>query len=177
LGPVRRRSRTSSLVTQILAERWYSTELAPLNLDDLQNRIEAKLGRSSRSGDLVILDSADDPRAPLTTEWLRRLIGRKWADRLHMPAVAPSGGDDGFVADPLGERAAVVFAAELAADHVPSVRAIRAALHVGQPRARDCASTSPPSPGRLAGVSPRDSRATNCRRPARTHGPTSIRYY
>jgi hypothetical protein len=35
----------------------------PLNLDDLQNRIEAKLQRSSRSGDLAILD-VDDPRAP-----------------------------------------------------------------------------------------------------------------
>jgi hypothetical protein len=40
------------------------------------------------------------------------------------------------VVDPLGEQATVVFAAELAADHVPSVRAIRAALHVGQPRAQ-----------------------------------------
>jgi len=38
--------------------------------------------------------------------------------------------------DPLGEQAAVVFAAELAVDRVPSVRAIRAALHVGQPRAQ-----------------------------------------
>jgi hypothetical protein len=56
----------------------------PLNLDDLQDRIEAKLGRSSRSGDLVILDCADNLRAPLTTEWLRRLIERKWADRLHI---------------------------------------------------------------------------------------------
>lgn len=40
------------------------------------------------------------------------------------------------VIDPLGEQAAVVFAAELSADRVPSVRAIRAALHVGQPRAQ-----------------------------------------
>jgi hypothetical protein len=39
-------------------------------------------------------------------------------------------------ADPLGEQAAAVFAADLAADRVPSVRAIRAALHVGQPRAQ-----------------------------------------
>jgi hypothetical protein len=31
---------------------------------------------------------------------------------------------------------AVVFAADLAADRLPSVRAIRAALHVGQPRAQ-----------------------------------------
>jgi Protein of unknown function (DUF2637) len=43
--------------------------------------------------------------------------------------------EDGSAADPLGERAAVVFAADLAADRLPSVRAIRAALHVGQPRA------------------------------------------
>jgi len=44
-------------------------------------------------------------------------------------------------ADPLLEQAAGLFAEELAADRVPSVRAIRAQLHVGQPRAqrlRDC---------------------------------------
>jgi hypothetical protein len=53
-----------------------------------------------------------------------------------MPAVV-SGLDDAVsVTDPLGERATVVFAAELAADRVPSVRAIRAVLHVGQPRAQ-----------------------------------------
>ena len=40
------------------------------------------------------------------------------------------------VVDPLGEQAVVVFAAELAADQVPCVRAIRAALHVGQSRAQ-----------------------------------------
>jgi len=44
--------------------------------------------------------------------------------------------DGGSVADPLGEQAAVAFAADLAAARVPSVRAIRAALHVGQPRAQ-----------------------------------------
>jgi hypothetical protein len=38
--------------------------------------------------------------------------------------------------DPLQERAAELFAGQLAADRVPSVRAIRAQLHVGQPRAR-----------------------------------------
>ena len=38
--------------------------------------------------------------------------------------------------DPLQERAAEVFAGQLAADRVPSVRAIRAQLHVGQPRAQ-----------------------------------------
>jgi Protein of unknown function (DUF2637) len=49
---------------------------------------------------------------------------------------APRPHDGAPAIDPLGERAAVVFAADLAADRVPSVRAIRAALHVGQPRAQ-----------------------------------------
>jgi hypothetical protein len=44
--------------------------------------------------------------------------------------------DSGSVVDPLGKQAAIVFAADLAADRVPSVRAIRTALHVGQPRAQ-----------------------------------------
>jgi Protein of unknown function (DUF2637) len=39
-------------------------------------------------------------------------------------------------ADPLWEQAAELFAGQLAADRVPSVRAIRAQLHVGQPRAQ-----------------------------------------
>jgi hypothetical protein len=52
------------------------------------------------------------------------------------PAAVLGPCDDASVADPLGERAAFVFAAELAADRVPSIRAIRAALHVGQPRAQ-----------------------------------------
>jgi hypothetical protein len=50
-------------------------------------------------------------------------------------AQAPTAGprrNDALVVDPLVEQAAVVFAA----DRVPSVRAIRAALHVGQPRAQ-----------------------------------------
>jgi hypothetical protein len=51
------------------------------------------------------------------------------------PTVASRPHDGASLVDPLGEQAAVVFAAELAADRVPSVRAIRAALHVGQPRA------------------------------------------
>jgi hypothetical protein len=38
--------------------------------------------------------------------------------------------------DPLWEGAAEVFAEQLAADRVPSVHAIRAQLHVGQPRAQ-----------------------------------------
>jgi len=52
------------------------------------------------------------------------------------PTAAPRPHDDRSVIDPLGEQAAVVFATELAADRVPSVRAIRTALHVGQPRAQ-----------------------------------------
>jgi hypothetical protein len=39
-------------------------------------------------------------------------------------------------ADPLREHAAELFAEQLAADWVPSIRAIRAQLHVGQPRAQ-----------------------------------------
>ena len=38
--------------------------------------------------------------------------------------------------DPLQEQAVEVFACQLAADRVPSVRAIRAQFHVGQPRAQ-----------------------------------------
>jgi hypothetical protein len=49
---------------------------------------------------------------------------------------APGPYDHTSMDDPLRERAATVFAAELAADRVPSVRAIRAVLHVGQPRAQ-----------------------------------------
>jgi hypothetical protein len=39
-------------------------------------------------------------------------------------------------ADPLREQAAKVFAEQLAANQVPSIRVIRAQLHVGQPRAQ-----------------------------------------
>jgi hypothetical protein len=52
------------------------------------------------------------------------------------PTVARGVHHVAFVADPLREEAAVVLAAELAADRVPSIRAIRAALRVGQPRAQ-----------------------------------------
>ena len=48
------------------------------------------------------------------------------------PAPAPSGVPD---TGALRVRAADVFAADLAAGHSPSIRAIRAHLHVGQPRA------------------------------------------
>jgi hypothetical protein len=40
------------------------------------------------------------------------------------------------IPDPLQEQAAEMLADQLAADRVPSVRAIRAQLHVGQPRAQ-----------------------------------------
>jgi hypothetical protein len=53
-----------------------------------------------------------------------------------MPAVTPGAHDDGSATDPLGERAVIVFAADLAADRVPSIRAIRETLHVGQSRAQ-----------------------------------------
>jgi hypothetical protein len=44
--------------------------------------------------------------------------------------------NSGHGADPLREKAAELFAAQLATDRVPSVRLIRAQLHVGQPRAQ-----------------------------------------
>jgi hypothetical protein len=40
------------------------------------------------------------------------------------------------IPDPLNGQAAEIFADQLAADRVPSIRAIRAQLHVGQPRAQ-----------------------------------------
>lgn len=45
----------------------------------------------------------------------------------------PGSGDD---ADPLQEQAVETFAEQLAADQVPSIRAICTQLHVGQPRAQ-----------------------------------------
>ena len=52
-------------------------------------------------------------------------------------AKGPADPSDGVSeADPLQERAAQVFADDLAAGRVPSVRAIRTSLHVGQPRAQ-----------------------------------------
>lgn len=43
---------------------------------------------------------------------------------------------DAGIPDPLCEDAVQVFADQLAADRVPSIRAIRSQLHVGQPRAQ-----------------------------------------
>jgi hypothetical protein len=51
-----------------------------------------------------------------------------------VPSASTSG--TGRDADPLEEQAAELFAAQLSADRVPSVRAIRAQLRVGQPRAQ-----------------------------------------
>jgi hypothetical protein len=53
-----------------------------------------------------------------------------------VPAVAARADGDPVVNDPLGDQAVLVFAADLAAEHVASIRAIRAQLHVGQPRAQ-----------------------------------------
>jgi hypothetical protein len=44
--------------------------------------------------------------------------------------------DRAGVPDPLEQQAAAIFAGHLAADRVLSIRAIRAELHVGQPRAQ-----------------------------------------
>jgi hypothetical protein len=52
------------------------------------------------------------------------------------PAALSCSHDAGSAVDALGEQAAVMFAAELPADRIPSVRAIRAAFHIGQPRAQ-----------------------------------------
>jgi Protein of unknown function (DUF2637) len=56
-------------------------------------------------------------------------------------------------ADPLQVRAAQAFAVELAAGRVPSVRAIRARLHVGQPRAQRVRAYLAALNGTQAGVS------------------------
>ncbi len=62
---------------------------------------------------------------------------------IQVPAgtMAGFGASDGAPdADPLHAQAARAFAGDVAARRVPSVRAIRAQLHVGQPRAqRVCA--------------------------------------
>jgi hypothetical protein len=40
------------------------------------------------------------------------------------------------IPDPLSGQAAEIFAEQLSVDRIPSIRAIRAELHVGQPRAQ-----------------------------------------
>jgi len=56
----------------------------------------------------------------------------------HAPAgpEAGPGASGAFGGNPLQAQAAEAFAGEAAAGQVPSVRAIRARLHVGQPRAQ-----------------------------------------
>jgi hypothetical protein len=49
---------------------------------------------------------------------------------------ADSTPETGHDADPPQEQAVELFAEELAADRIPSVRAVRAQFHVGQPRAQ-----------------------------------------
>jgi hypothetical protein len=56
---------------------------------------------------------------------------------IHNSQAAPGGtSSSAHLPGPLGKQAAEMFADELAADRVPSIRAIRAQLHVGQPRAQ-----------------------------------------
>jgi hypothetical protein len=55
--------------------------------------------------------------------------------------------------DPLQVQAAQAFAGELAAGRVPSVRAIRGRLHVGQPRAQRVRAYLAALNGAEAGVS------------------------
>jgi Protein of unknown function (DUF2637) len=74
------------------------------------------------------------------------------------PTAAPRPHDGAPVVDPLAGQVAVVSAAELPADRVPSVRAIRSALHVW-PLARQAAARVPccghkyawRKPGRISG--------------------------
>jgi hypothetical protein len=51
-------------------------------------------------------------------------------------AIQDGTSDSADIQDPPEEQAAEIFADQLAADRVPSIRAIRAQLHVGQPRAQ-----------------------------------------
>lgn len=73
---------------------------------------------------------------------------------LHVPTAASGPHDTAAGTDPLRDRAAVVLAAELEAYRVPSIRAIRTALRVGQPRAQRLreylAATAGTHGGRLA---------------------------
>jgi hypothetical protein len=54
----------------------------------------------------------------------------------HSQVPADDMSDSGRVVDPLQEQAVKLFSKQLAADRIPSMRAIRAELHVGQPRAQ-----------------------------------------
>jgi hypothetical protein len=76
------------------------------------------------------------PRSEVSPPDRRRYLLMMIIRTEQTPAATPSAHNDDDTADPLGERAAVVFADDLAVDRVPSIRAIRDALHVGQPRAQ-----------------------------------------
>jgi hypothetical protein len=70
----------------------------------------------------------------------------------------------GRTSDPLLEQAAEVFAEQLAADRVPSIRAIRSGLHVGQPRHNGRVTTSPQEKGGREKISVRSTAAAIARR-------------
>jgi len=63
---------------------------------------------------------------------------------------ATQGGSSGSarLLDSLGKQAAELFTNELAADRVPSIRAIRAQLHIGQPVCGGCGTSSRQVPQR-----------------------------
>jgi hypothetical protein len=52
-------------------------------LDELERRVHRELG-SEQPGGLVILDRLDALRAPLTSDWLARLISQKWTEDVHL---------------------------------------------------------------------------------------------
>jgi hypothetical protein len=70
-----------------------------------------------------------------SAELLMATIRRTQPLPVHLPEQVHVSGDVSD-ADPVQVHAADVFAAELAAGRIPSVRAIRSHLHVGQPRAQ-----------------------------------------
>ena len=70
----------------------------------------------------------------------RRLVQATYGDHLLRPGACGHGAGPGISGapgnGPLQAQAAEEFAGEVAAGRVPSVRMIRARLHVGQPRAQ-----------------------------------------
>jgi hypothetical protein len=96
-----------------------------------------------------------------------RLVRTSHGDHPEFSGISGCTSDSGSDADPLREQAAQVFAEELAADRVPSVRAIRAQLHVGSHVRSDCETTLPPRPGGMTRISPHSRRST--RLPQRLH--------
>jgi hypothetical protein len=68
-------------------------------------------------------------------ELLMMIIRGAQSESVEVPTVADTS-DTAPRIDPLRARAAQEFAEEVAAGHTPSIRTIRARLHVGQPRAQ-----------------------------------------